>query len=143
MAPKDAPRDGKETTLLIVKPDGVRRRLIGEVLRRAEEAGLTIDDLRMETIPRDVAEEHYGEHRDKPFYGELVDFITGGPVVVARVSGENAISLWRELMGPTDPADAPPGTIRGDLATVITENVVHGSDSPESAARELKLFFGE
>lgn len=132
-----------ETTLLIVKPDGVRRRLIGEVLRRVEEAGLEIEDLRMETITREHAEEHYGEHRDRPFYGELVDFITGGPVVVARVAGDNAIALWRELMGPTDPADAPPGTIRGDLATVITENVVHGSDSPESAARELKLFFGE
>jgi nucleoside-diphosphate kinase len=131
-----------ESTLLIVKPDGVRRRLIGEVLRRAEEAGLEIDDLRMETIPRDVAEEHYGEHREKPFYEELVSFITGGPVVVAKVSGENAISRWRDLMGPTDPADAPAGTIRGDFASVITENVVHGSDSPESATRELKLFFG-
>jgi nucleoside-diphosphate kinase len=133
----------KESTLLVVKPDGVRRRLIGEVLRRAEEAGLSIEDLRMETIPRDVAEEHYGEHREKPFYGELVDFITGGPVVVAKVTGEDAIARWRELMGPTDPADAPPGTIRGDFASVITENIVHGSDSPESAARELKLFFGE
>ena len=132
-----------ESTLLIVKPDGVRRHLIGEVLRRAEEAGLTIEDLRMETITRERAEEHYGEHRDKPFYAELVDFITGGPVVVARVTGNDAIALWRDLMGPTDPADAPPGTIRGDLATIITENVVHGSDSPESAARELKLFFGE
>jgi nucleoside-diphosphate kinase len=132
-----------ESTLLIVKPDGVRRHLIGEVLRRVEEAGLTIEDLRMETITRERAEEHYGEHRDKPFYGELVDFITGGPVVVARVTGDDAIALWRDLMGPTDPADAPPGTIRGDLATVITENVVHGSDSPESADRELKLFFGE
>jgi nucleoside-diphosphate kinase len=132
-----------EATLLIVKPDGVRRHLIGEVLRRVEEAGLTIEDLKMETIPRNRAEEHYGEHRDKPFYGELVEFITGGPVVVAKVAGDNAIALWRDLMGPTDPADAPPGTIRGDLATIITENVVHGSDSPESAARELKLFFGE
>jgi nucleoside-diphosphate kinase len=131
-----------ESTLLIVKPDGVRRRLIGEVLRRVEEAGLTIEDLRMETISSDVAEEHYGEHREKPFYGELVTFITGGPVVIAKVTGEDAISVWRELMGPTDPADAPPGTIRGDFASVITENVVHGSDSPESAARELKLFFG-
>jgi nucleoside-diphosphate kinase len=132
-----------ESTLLIVTPDGVRRHLIGEVLRRVEEAGLTIEDLRMETITRERAEEHYGEHRDKPFYGELVDFITGGPVVVARVTGNDAIALWRDLMGPTDPADAPPGTIRGDLATIITENVVHGSDSPESADRELKLFFGE
>ena len=131
-----------ESTLLIVKPDGVRRHLIGEVLRRVEEAGLTVDDLRMETIDRATAEEHYGEHREKPFYEELVTFITGGPVVVAKISGENAIATWRDLMGPTDPADAPPGTIRGDFASVITENVVHGSDSPESAARELKLFFG-
>ena len=133
----------RRSTLLIIKPDGVRRRLIGEVLRRVEEAGLTIDELRMETIDRATAEEQYGEHRDKPFFAELVDFITGGPVVVAKVTGDDAISVWRDLMGPTDPADAPPGTIRGDFASVITENVVHGSDSPESAARELKLFFGE
>lgn len=132
-----------ESTLLIIKPDGVRRRLIGEVLRRVEEAGLTIEELRLETIGRALAEEQYGEHREKPFFAELVEFITSGPVVVARVSGENAISVWRDLMGPTDPADAPPGTIRGDFASVITENVVHGSDSPESADRELKLFFGE
>jgi nucleoside-diphosphate kinase len=132
-----------ESTLLIIKPDGVRRSLIGEVLRRVEEAGLRIDELRMETIDRATAEEQYGEHRDKPFFAELVDFITGGPVVVAKVTGDDAISVWRDLMGPTDPADAPPGTIRGDFASVITENVVHGSDSPESAARELKLFFGE
>jgi nucleoside-diphosphate kinase len=132
-----------ESTLLIIKPDGVRRALIGEVLRRVEEAGLTIDELRMETIDRATAEEQYGEHRDKPFFAELVDFITSGPVVVAKVTGDNAISVWRDLMGPTDPADAPPGTIRGDFASVITENVVHGSDSPESAGRELKLFFGE
>jgi nucleoside-diphosphate kinase len=132
-----------ETTLLIVKPDGVRRRLIGEVLRRVEAKGLAIDDLRMETIPRATAEEHYGEHVEKPFFGELVDFITSGPVVLARVTGESAIPVCRTLIGPTDPVDAPPGTIRGDFATVITENIVHGSDSPESAARELKLFFGE
>jgi nucleoside-diphosphate kinase len=132
-----------ESTLLIIKPDGVRRSLIGQVLRRVEEAGLRIDELRMETIDRATAEEQYGEHRDKPFFAELVDFITGGPVVVAKVTGDDAISVWRDLMGPTDPADAPPGTIRGDFASVITENVVHGSDSPESAARELKLFFGE
>jgi len=132
-----------ESTLLIIKPDGVRRQLIGEVLRRVEETGLRIEELRMETIDRATAEEQYGEHRDKPFFAELVDFITGGPVVVARVTGENAISVWRDLMGPTDPADAPAGTIRGDFASVITENVVHGSDSPESAAREVKLFFGE
>jgi nucleoside-diphosphate kinase len=130
-----------ESTLLIVKPDGVRRGLVGEVLRRIETKGLSIEQLRMETIDRSTAEEHYGEHTDKPFFGELVDFITSGPVVLAKVTGESAISVWRTLMGPTNPIDAPPGTIRGDLATVITENVVHGSDSPESAARELKLFF--
>ena len=131
-----------ESTLLIVKPDGVRRRLVGEVLRRVEAKGLTIDEMRLFTIPRDTAEEHYGEHREKPFYGELVDFITSGPVVVARVSGEQAIAVWRTLMGPTNPVEAPPGSIRGDLATLIGENIVHGSDSPESAARELELFFG-
>jgi nucleoside-diphosphate kinase len=132
-----------ESTLLIVKPDGVRRGLIGEVLRRVESKDLTIEQLRMDTIDRATAEEHYGEHLEKPFYGELVEFITGGPVVLAKVTGESAISVWRTLMGPTDPIDAPPGTIRGDFATLITENVVHGSDSAESAARELKLFFPE
>jgi nucleoside-diphosphate kinase len=131
----------KESTLLIVKPDGVRRGLVGEVLRSVEAKGLSIEALRLETIDRATAEEHYGEHTEKPFFGELVDFITGGPVVLAKITGESAISVWRALMGPTDPIDAPPGTIRGDYATVITENVVHGSDSPDSAARELKLFF--
>jgi nucleoside-diphosphate kinase len=131
-----------ESTLLIVKPDGVRRGLIGEVLRRVEAKGLTIDEMRMLTIDRDTAREHYGEHRDRPFFEELVDFITGGPVVVARVSGKQAIAVWRTLMGPTDPVDALPGSIRGDFATLIGENIVHGSDSTESAARELKLFFG-
>jgi nucleoside-diphosphate kinase len=133
----------EESTLLIVKPDGVRRMLIGEVLRRVEAKGLRIDRLRLFRIDRSLAEEHYDEHREKPFFGELVDFITSGPVVVAKVSGEQAISVWRTLMGPTNPTDAPPGTIRGDLATVITENIVHGSDSPGSAERELKLFFPE
>jgi nucleoside-diphosphate kinase len=132
-----------ESTLLIVKPDGVRRGLVGEVIRRVEAKGLAIEALRMETIDRPTAEEHYGEHTEKPFFDELVDFITSGPVVLARITGESAISVWRTLMGPTDPIDAPPGTIRGDFATVITENVVHGSDSPESAARELKLFFAD
>ena len=131
-----------ESTLLIVKPDGVRRGLVGEILRRVERKGLTIDSMRLFTIDRALAEEHYGEHVDKPFFGELVDFITGGPVVVARISGEQAIAVWRTVMGPTNPVEAPPGSIRGDLATVIGENIVHGSDSPESAARELKLFFG-
>jgi nucleoside-diphosphate kinase len=131
-----------ESTLLIVKPDGVRRALVGEVLRRVEAKGLRIAELRMFTIDRAMAEEHYGEHREKPFFGELVDFITSGPVVAARIEGESAIEVWRTLMGPTDPVKAPPGTIRGDLGLIITENIVHGSDSPASAERELKLFFG-
>lgn len=131
-----------ESTLLIVKPDGVRRGLVGEVLRRVEAKGLRIAEMRLMTIDRPLAEEHYGEHREKPFYGELVEFITSGPVVVGRLEGEGAIDVWRTLMGPTDPAGAPPGTIRGDFGLIITENVVHGSDSTESAERELKLFFG-
>jgi nucleoside-diphosphate kinase len=131
-----------ESTLLIVKPDGVRRGLIGEVVRRVEAKGLTIADLRMMTIEAPLAEEHYAEHRQKPFFAELVTFITSGPVVVARVHGEGAIEVLRTLMGPTDPAKAPPGTIRGDFGTIITENLVHGSDSRASAERELSLFFG-
>jgi nucleoside-diphosphate kinase len=130
-----------ESTLLIVKPDGVRRGLVGDVLRRAEAKGLRIAEMRMMQIDRSLAEEHYAEHREKPFFDELVAFITSGPVVVARLEGEGAIDVWRTLMGPTDPASAPPGTIRGDLGLVITENIVHGSDSAVSAERELKLFF--
>src|SRR3954470_22207992 len=141
--PKETfPPMATESTLLIVKPDGVRRGLVGEVIRRVEAKGLTIEQLDLRTIERGVAEEHYGEHRDKPFFGELVDFITSGPVVVAKITGEDAITCWRTLMGPTNPVDAPPGSVRGALATVIERNVVHGSDSPESAARELQLFFG-
>ncbi|HET9722612.1 MAG TPA: nucleoside-diphosphate kinase [Actinomycetota bacterium] len=131
-----------ESTLLIVKPDGVRRGLVGEVLRRVEAKGLRIAEMRLMRIDRTLAEEHYGEHREKAFFGELVAFITSGPVVVARLEGEGAIDVWRTMMGPTDPASAPAGTIRGDLGLIITENIVHGSDSPESAERELKLFFG-
>ena len=132
-----------ESTLLIVKPDGVRRRLVGEVLRRVEAKGLSIEQLDLRVIERAVAEEHYGEHRDKPFFGELVDFITSGPVVVGKITGDDAITCWRTLMGPTNPVDAPPGSIRGDFATEITFNLVHGSDSPNSAAREIELFFPE
>jgi nucleoside-diphosphate kinase len=131
-----------ESTLLIVKPDAVRRGLIGEVLRRVEGKGLRLAELRMITIERVTAEEHYGEHREKPFFDELVGFIGSGPVVVARVEGERAVPVLRSLIGPTDPALAPPGTIRGDYGLIITENLVHGSDSNESAERELKLFFG-
>ncbi len=131
-----------ESTLLIVKPDGVARGLVGEVLRRVEAKGLTIEQMKLFTIARGTAEEHYGEHRDKPFFGELVEFITSGPVVIARITGEDAISCWRTLMGPTNPVEAPPGSIRGDFATLIGENIVHGSDSAASAERELSLFFG-
>jgi len=130
------------STLLIVKPDGVQRGLVGEILRRAESKGLRIAEMRLMRIDRTLAEEHYAEHREKPFFGELVAFITSGPVVVARLEGEGAIDVWRTMMGPTDPAAAPPGTIRGDFGLIITQNLVHGSDSPESAERELNLFFG-
>ncbi|HYU92569.1 MAG TPA: nucleoside-diphosphate kinase [Actinomycetota bacterium] len=131
-----------ESTLLIVKPDAVRRGLIGEVLRRVEAKGLRVAEMRMTSIDRATADEHYAEHREKPFFDELVGFIGSGPVVVARVEGERAVPVLRSLMGPTDPALAPPGTIRGDYGLIITENLVHGSDSTESAERELKLFFG-
>ena len=131
-----------ESTLLIVKPDGVRRGLVGEVLRRVEAKGLRIAEMRLMHIDRALAEEHYAEHREKVFFGELVAFITSGPVVVARLEGEGAIDVWRTMMGPTNPATAPPGTIRGDHGLLITENIVHGSDSPASAERELELFFG-
>jgi len=131
----------EQSTLLIVKPDAVRRGLVGEIIRRAEAKGLRIEEMRLMHIGRELAERHYAEHREKPFFAELVDFITSGDVVVAKLTGEQAIPVLRTLMGPTDPAGAPPGTIRGDFGTVITENLVHGSDSPESAQRELQLFF--
>lgn len=130
-----------EQTLILVKGDGVRRKLAGEVIGRIERKGLDIRQMRLMDVSREKAEEHYGEHRDKPFFGELVDFITSTPVVAMRVEGEGAVGQMRTLMGATNPADAAPGTIRGDLALSITENIVHGSDSPESAERELKLFF--
>ena len=131
-----------EETLVLVKGDGVRRRLIGEIIRRIEKKGLDIQALQLIDVSRELAEEHYAEHRDKPFFGELVEFITSTPVVAMRVRGEGAIKAMRNLMGATNPADAAPGTIRGDLALSMPDNLVHGSDSPESANRELKLFFG-
>lgn len=130
-----------EQTLILIKGDGVRRKLVGEVIGRIERKGLDIRQMQLMDVSREKAEEHYGEHRDKPFFGELVDFITSTPVVAMRVEGEGAILQMRGLMGATKPADAAPGTIRGDLALSITENIVHGSDSPESAERELELFF--
>ena len=131
-----------EETLVLVKGDGVRRRLVGEIIRRIEGKGLDVRDLQLMDVSRELAEEHYAEHRDKPFFEELVAFITSTPVVAMRVRGEGAIKVMRNLMGATNPADAAPGTIRGDLALSLPENLVHGSDSPESARRELDLFFG-
>lgn len=130
-----------ERTLVLVKPDGVRRGLVGEVVSRFERLGLQITAMRLLRVDEGLAARHYGEHVDKPFYPELVSFITSGDVVAMVLEGESAISLVRKLMGPTDPADAPPGTIRGDFATEITQNIVHGSDGAASAAREVALFF--
>jgi nucleoside-diphosphate kinase len=131
-----------EETLVLVKGDGVRRRLVGEIIRRIEAKSLDIDAMKLMNVGRELAEEHYAEHRDKPFFEELVAFITSTPVVAMRIKGEGAIKVMRNLMGSTNPAEAAPGTIRGDLALSLPDNLVHGSDSPESAARELGLFFG-
>jgi nucleoside-diphosphate kinase len=132
-----------EETLVLVKGDGVRRRLVGEIIRRIEAKSLDIDAMKLMNVGRELAEEHYAEHRDKPFFEELVEFITSTPVVAMRIKGEGAIKVMRNLMGSTNPAEAAPGTIRGDLALSLPDNLVHGSDSPESAARELGLFFGQ
>jgi nucleoside-diphosphate kinase len=130
-----------ERTLVLVKPDGVERGLIGEVIGRIERKGFKIVALELRTLDRAIAETHYGEHADKPFFKDLVNFITGGPLVAAVIEGTQAIAAWRAMMGATNPVNAPLGTSRGDLATETQFNVSHGSDSPESAAREIKLFF--
>lgn len=130
-----------ERTLILVKPDGVARGLTGEVLRRIERRGYKIVALEQRTISTELAEQHYGEHAGKPFFGDLVEFITSGPLVAAVVEGPGVIGAWRTMMGATDPKVADPGTIRGDFATEMSENVSHGSDSPESADREIGLFF--
>lgn len=130
-----------ERTFAMVKPDGVRRGLTGEIVRRVEAKGYRIVGLKLMQIPRATAERHYGEHAGKPFYAGLVAFITSGPVVAMVLEGENAILGWRQLMGATNPKDAAPGTLRGDLATTIDENVVHGSDAPATAEREIGIFF--
>ncbi len=130
-----------ERTFVMIKPDGVRRGLIGEVISRFERKGLKIVALKMLHMSREQAEELYSVHRDKPFFNDLVEFVTSGPVVVMIVEGESAISVVRTLIGPTDGRKAPPGTIRGDFALSIQENIVHASDSPESFEREHKIFF--
>lgn len=130
-----------QRTLVLVKPDGVRRGLVGEIIRRLERKGLRLAAGRFFTIDETLAGQHYAEHTDKPFFGELVSFITSGPVMALAVEGFDAVSVVRTLMGSTNPVEAPPGTIRGDLAIELTQNLIHGSDSPESAERELGLFF--
>jgi nucleoside-diphosphate kinase len=130
-----------ETTLVLVKPDGVARGLCGDIVGRFERRGYDLRGARLLRITRGLAQQHYAEHEGKPFFGELVAFITSGPVLALAVRGEGAIAGVRTLMGATNPADAAPGTIRGDHATLLGENVVHGSDSKASAKRELALFF--
>ena len=130
-----------ERTYAMVKPDGVKRGLVGEVIRRLEQKGFRIVGMKLMQIPRETAERHYGEHQGKPFFEGLVSFITSGPVVAMVVEGENAIGEWRKMMGATNPKDAALGTIRGDFASTIDENVAHGSDAPETAEREIQIFF--
>lgn len=131
-----------ESTFIMVKPDGVARGLVGEIISRFERKGLELTQIRMLTIEEDLARRHYAEHVEKPFFPELLEFITSGPVVAMEWSGESAISVGRALMGATDPMQAAPGTIRADYGLAVTHNLVHGSDGSESAARELAIFFG-
>jgi nucleoside-diphosphate kinase len=130
-------------TLILVKPDAFERRLTGEVIARFENKDLTIAALKHMTVERDLAERHYDEHRDKPFFGELVEFITGGPLVAMVLDGYEAVAAARQLIGATNPLEAAPGSIRGDFGLEVQTNLVHGSDSDESAAREVALFFPE
>jgi nucleoside-diphosphate kinase len=132
-----------ERTLVLAKPDAMERGLAGEILRRFEARGLEIRAARLLEVEVTLAEEHYAEHAEKPFFGELVEFITSGPTLALVLEGEGAIAVVRTTMGATNPANAAPGTIRGDLALSMPDNLVHGSDSPESAAREIGLWFGE
>ncbi|MDH3463660.1 MAG: nucleoside-diphosphate kinase [Acidimicrobiia bacterium] len=131
-----------EHTYIMVKPDGVARGLVGEIISRLERKGLQMEKVRKLTIDEPLARRHYAEHVDKPFFPELLEFITSGPVVAMEWSGESAVSVARTLMGATDPKQADPGTIRGDLGLLVTHNLVHGSDSTESAAQEIEIFFG-
>jgi len=132
-----------ERTLVLLKPDAVQRRLVGRIISRFEDKGLKIVGMKLMQVTRQLAERHYAEHREKPFFSELVSFITSSPIVAMVVEGPGAISEVRRLMGKTDPREAAPGTIRGDYGLSITQNLVHGSDSPESAAREIPIFFSE
>ncbi len=133
----------RERTFVMLKPDAVQRGLIGEIISRIERKGLKITALKLIKIDRELAERHYDVHREKPFFAELVEFITSSPVVVMVVEGREAVKVIRALMGKTDPLEATPGTIRGDLGLDITKNLIHGSDAPETAQREIALFFTE
>lgn len=135
--------DFMERTYLMVKPDGVQRNLIGEIVSRFEKKGFQLVGAKLMNIPKEVAEEHYGEHKERPFFGELVDFITSGPVFAMVWQGENVIAVARQMMGSTNPKDAQPGTIRGDFGVTVGKNVIHGSDSPASGEREIGIFFKE
>ena len=130
-----------ERTLILIKPDAMQRRLAGEILGRIERRGFTLRGGKLIHVSRELGETHYAEHREKPFFGELVEFITSGPTLALVVEGEGAIATMRKTIGATNPADAEPGTIRGDLAVAMPDNLVHGSDSPESAVREIALWF--
>lgn len=131
-----------ENTFIMVKPDGVTRGLVGEIISRFEHKGLVLEKIRMLSVDEELARRHYEEHVEKPFFPDLLEFITSGPAVAMEWSGESAISVCRDIMGATDPKAASPGTIRGDYGLAVTQNLVHGSDSPESAKRELAIFFG-
>jgi nucleoside-diphosphate kinase len=132
-----------EQTLVLIKPDAVERKLAGEILARFERRGLEIRAAKLLTVDRSLAEQHYAEHKEKPFFGELVEFITSAPTLALVLEGESAIPVVRTTIGATNPAEAAPGTIRGDLALAMPDNLVHGSDSPESAQREIGLWFGD
>lgn len=132
-----------EKTFLMVKPDGVQRNVIGEVVKRFENKGYKLAAAKLMVISNELAEEHYGEHKERPFFGELVDFITSGPVFAMVWEGENVIKTARNMMGATNPGEAASGTIRGDFGLTVGKNIIHGSDSPESAEREINLFFNE
>jgi nucleoside-diphosphate kinase len=132
-----------ERTLVLIKPDAMKRKLAGEILARFERRGLEVRAAKLVHVDRELAERHYAEHAEKPFFGELVEFITSAPTLALALEGEGAIGVVRTTMGATNPADSAPGTIRGDLALSMPDNLVHGSDSPESAAREVALWFGD
>src|SRR5690625_4277069 len=132
-----------EKTFIMVKPDGVQRNVIGEVVKRFEQKGFKLAGAKLMNVSNELAETHYGEHKERPFFGELVEFITSGPVFAMVWEGENVIKVARSIVGETNPADAAPGTIRGDFGVTVGKNIIHGSDSNESAEREINLFFKE